>query len=54
MMELRSVIERTVNEFDVAFPPGTKFNELSFFRDVKDHFVAGVPKQKLVFAPRKG
>jgi hypothetical protein len=54
MMELRSVIARTVNEFDVSFPPGTKFNELAFFRDVKDHFVAGVPKQKLVFAPRKG
>jgi hypothetical protein len=54
MMELRSVVARTVNEFDVSFPSRTKFNELAFFREVKDHFVAGVPEQKLVFAPRKG
>lgn len=51
-MELRSVIARTLNEFDVSFPPGTKF-DLSFFDGVKDHFVAGVPKQELVFTARE-
>jgi len=52
MMELRSVVARTMNEFDVSFPRGTEF-DLSFFRGVKDHFVAGVPKQDLVFTVRK-
>jgi len=52
LMELRSVIARTLNEFDVSFPVGTNF-DLSFFRRVKDQFVAGVPKQDLVFTARK-
>ncbi|KAF8850804.1 cytochrome P450 [Acephala macrosclerotiorum] len=42
MMELPSVIERTLNEFDIAFPAELKFDEVKFFRNVKDHFVAGV------------
>lgn len=52
LMELRSVIARTLNEFDVSFPAGVDF-DLSFFRSVKDHFVAGVPKQNLVFTLRE-
>jgi hypothetical protein len=53
MMELRSVVARTLNDFDVLFPEGVKFDEVKFFKGVKDHFVAGVPKQDLVFTARK-
>jgi hypothetical protein len=52
MIELRSVIARTLNEFDVFFHPGVEF-DLSFFRGVKDHIVAGVRKQELVFTKRQ-
>jgi hypothetical protein len=52
MMELRSVIARTLHEFDVSFPEGTRL-DLSFFKEVKDHFVAGVPKVDLVFTKRE-
>ena len=51
LMELRSVIARTLNEFDVSLPEGTSL-DLSFFKDIKDHFVAEVPKQDLVFTKR--
>lgn len=46
------MIARTSNEFDVSFPSGVNFDEVKFFRNVKDHFVAGVPKQDLVFTAR--
>jgi hypothetical protein len=51
LMELRSVIARTLNEFDVSLPEGTSLN-LSFFKGIKDHFVAEVPKQDLIFTNR--
>jgi cytochrome P450 len=51
LMEIRSVLARTLNEFDVSFPEGYEF-EVSFFKGIKDHFVAGVPKQDLVFTKR--
>lgn len=52
MMELRSVIARTLQKYDVSFPKGYEF-DISFFKDVKDHFVAAVPKMELVFSKRK-
>lgn len=51
LMEIRSVVARILNEFDVSFPEGVEFN-MSFFDDIKDHFVASVPKQELVFTQR--
>lgn len=50
-MEIRSVVARTLNEFDISFPEGAQF-DISFFKGVKDHFVAGIPKQDLVFTKR--
>jgi hypothetical protein len=50
-MEIRSVVARSLGEFDVSFPQGFLF-DLSFFNSIKDHFVAGVPKQDLVFTKR--
>lgn len=52
MMEIRSVISRTVHEFDIGFPPGTKFDEEEYFSKVKEHFIASAPKQQLVFTKR--
>ncbi|KAF2703227.1 cytochrome P450 [Pleomassaria siparia CBS 279.74] len=47
MMELRSVISRVVNEFDILLPEG--FDAKTYFDSVKDHFTAGPPDQKVVF-----
>ncbi|KKA24572.1 Benzoate 4-monooxygenase cytochrome P450 [Rasamsonia emersonii CBS 393.64] len=52
MMELRSVIARTVHAFDIAFPDGTAFDPEEYFSRVKDHFVAGAPAQELLFTRR--
>jgi hypothetical protein len=52
MMELRSVIAKAVLSFDVNFPDGTNFNCEEYFSNIKDHFTAGVPKQKIVFSRR--
>lgn len=52
MMELRSVIARTIFEFEVLFPQGVEFDQEKFFGGVKDHFTSGVPKCKLVFRKR--
>lgn len=54
MMELRSVIARTIFEFEVLFPQGVEFDQEKFFGGVKDHFTSGVPKCKLVFRKRGG
>ncbi|KAK2793068.1 hypothetical protein FQN52_002216 [Onygenales sp. PD_12] len=54
MMELRSVISRTIHEFDVGFPPNSNFNPDDYFSRSKDHFVAGAALQDLVFTQRKG
>lgn len=53
LMEIRSVIARTLREFDVKFPEEVTF-DIGFFDGVKDHFVAGVPKIDLVFTQRGG
>jgi cytochrome P450 len=47
MMELRSVISRVVNEFDVVLPQG--FKKEGYFGDIKDHFTAGPPGQMVSF-----
>jgi len=47
MMEMRSVINRVVNEFDVVLPQG--FKEEVYFGDIKDHFTAGPPEQMVSF-----
>jgi cytochrome P450 len=53
MMELRSVIAKTVSRYDISFPKGAKFDVDDFFLGVKDHFTAGIPLQELVFTQRK-
>jgi cytochrome P450 len=54
MMEMRSVIARTVQRYDISFPPGrTDFDIQEYLINIKDHFIAGVPELKLVFTPRK-
>lgn len=45
------MVARILNEFDVSFAEGVEF-DMSFFKNVKDHFVAGVPNQELVFTRR--
>lgn len=52
MMELRSVIARTMVEYEVRFPPNVEFDEKRFFDGIKDHFTSGVPKCELVFTKR--
>ncbi|OJD34098.1 cytochrome p450 monooxygenase [Diplodia corticola] len=52
MMEIRSVIARTLHKYDVSLPDGASVTEKGFFEGVKDHFIAGVPKQNLVFTQR--
>ncbi len=52
MMELRSVIARTIHAYDVSLPEDTKFEEKAYFDDVRDHFTAGIPKCDLVFSKR--
>lgn len=47
MMELRSVIGRLVNEFDIVLPDGTVREK--YWEGVKDHFTAGPPKQEVKF-----
>ncbi|KAL1621046.1 hypothetical protein SLS56_009351 [Neofusicoccum ribis] len=53
MMEIRSVVARTLHEFDISLPPGEDLVEDAFFAQIKDRFVAGVPKQKVVFTRRQ-
>lgn len=52
MMELRSVIAKTVCRYDISFPKSAKFDLNEFFLGVKDHFTAGIPEQELVFTRR--
>ncbi|TGO40918.1 hypothetical protein BHYA_0029g00270 [Botrytis hyacinthi] len=52
MMELRSVIGRSVAEYEVMFPKNVEFNEEEFFGNVKDHFTSGIPSCELVFKKR--
>lgn len=47
MMELRSVVGKVVNEFDVTLP--AEFEEKRYWNEVKDHFTAGPPKQDVLF-----
>jgi hypothetical protein len=51
-MELRSVISRTVQKYDVFVSDREKFNEKAFFEGVKDHFTAGVPRCQVTFRNR--
>lgn len=46
-MELRSVIRRVVNEFDVVLPEGFVAEE--YWNGIRDHFTAGPPKQEVRF-----
>ncbi|CZR60260.1 related to pisatin demethylase cytochrome P450 [Phialocephala subalpina] len=52
MMELRSVVARTVYRYDISLVEGDKFDENVFFAGVKDHFTLGIPKIDLVFIER--
>jgi cytochrome P450 len=47
MMELRSVVGRVINEFDVMLPEG--FEEDQFWEGIKDHFTAGAPRVSVQF-----
>lgn len=51
-MELRSVIRRVINEFDVILPEGFVAEE--YWDDVKDNFTARPPKQKVKFMRVEG
>ncbi len=47
MMELRSVVARVVNEFEVELPEDFVADE--YWNAIKDHFTAGPPKQDVRF-----
>lgn len=47
MMEMRSVVGRVVDEFDVILPEG--FVAETYWGGIKDHFTAGPPKQLVQF-----
>lgn len=51
-MELRSVIGRTVKDYDINFPKGSNFDGKEFYSRIIDHFSSGVPQQDLVFTKR--
>lgn len=51
-MELRSVIGRTVKDYDISFPKGSNFDGKEFFSRIVDHFSSGVPPQNVVFTKR--
>ncbi|KAJ4985563.1 benzoate 4-monooxygenase cytochrome P450 [Stagonosporopsis vannaccii] len=46
-MELRSVVRRVVNEFDIILSDGFVADE--YWNGVKDHFSAGPPRQEAIF-----
>lgn len=46
-MELRSVVRRVVNEFDIILSDGFAADE--YWGGVKDHFSAGPPRQEVTF-----
>lgn len=52
MMELRSVIGRSVAEYEIMFPKNVEFDEEEFFGNVKDHFTSGIPRCELAFKKR--
>jgi cytochrome P450 len=47
MMELRSVVARVVNEFDVVLDEG--FDVEAYWEGIMDHFTAGPPAQMVRF-----
>lgn len=51
MMELRSVVRRVVNEFDLVLPEG--FVEQAYWDAIKEHFTAGPPRQLVRFVRTK-
>lgn len=51
-MELRSVIGRTVKDYDITFPKGSNFDGKEFYPRIVDHFSSGVPQQDVVFTKR--
>jgi hypothetical protein len=52
MMELRSVISRTVQKYDVFIPERENFDENKYFDGIKDHFTMGAPPCKILFQKR--
>lgn len=46
-MELRSIVRRVLNEFDVVLPHG--FVAEKYWNGVRDHFTAGPPRQDVRF-----
>jgi hypothetical protein len=51
-MELRSVISRTIHNYEVSLPKEVEFDEKIFFDGIEDHFTAGLPACDLVFSKR--
>jgi cytochrome P450 len=51
MMELRSVVRRVVEEFEVILPEA--FDRRAFFDNVQDYFIVGVPKVEVRFVKRQ-
>lgn len=52
MMELRSVISRMVQKYDIFISEEEKFDKKAFFDMMKDHFTAGVPRCEVIFKKR--
>ncbi|KAF1960190.1 cytochrome P450 [Byssothecium circinans] len=46
MMELRSVVSRVINEFDVVLPE--EFDSEKYFGNIKEHFTTGPPDDQTV------
>ncbi|KAF1840748.1 cytochrome P450 [Cucurbitaria berberidis CBS 394.84] len=51
MMELRSVVGRVLDEFDIVLPEG--FVSEHYFEDIKEHFTAGPPRLLVQFVSTK-
>lgn len=51
MMELRSVVARTIEKYEVRMAD-ENFDERTFHDGILDHFTAGVPRCEVVFQRR--
>jgi len=52
MMQMRSVIARTVQRYDILIPDRENFDESTFFEGIKDHITMGVPECQVLFKRR--
>ena len=50
MMELRSVVQRVIEGFEVMIADDDEWDAEKWFDAIKDHFTAGCPEVKVRFA----